>query len=647
MKMKQLLFKSWPQLAVAPFLVSIALLTSALPSRANVFASNIRLNGGSTNALVGPGGSVTISYILNEAASSGIKVEIIGSGSTVRTFTLSPGTSGTSRGTNSINWDLRDNSSNAVPLGAYSVKVTAASLGYPSWTHIISEEQPDSPSTFVYDGRGIAAQQNLANPYFGRVLVANSAQGNLPGSIPGDNIGILKYNADGSAPEDGIVSTDGHNWPGNELGPWKVEVSGDFAYANDMALNGEVFRWDLALSSSSLLHVLRQDNRPGAASLAGLAIANQGTNTQLWSADRSSSSAGVLRWTLQPDGTCAPGDTGTNVITLGVETNGLTLPPQDVALDTNGNIYVCQAVTDQASAVQRVFRFKAYDPATNSGAPATSAEWAVGAGDDTYGGASGIAVDPTGTYVAVSFLGVTVFGLSESGNTKVLYATNGALVANLDLGVPFQGDSTHQDTDCCWDAAGNVYYIDNWTGHWRAVSPPGTNQFVSLASASVVIFVDTAPPAVTGVSVSNGVVLIQFTASVTDVPANFRVMGTTNIGAPFTEVQNAQITATGAGAFTAAIPASASMQFFRVERATTPPPQSPQITSLSVSNGIVNITFTGNAADQPSAFALFATGSLNSGFQQVTSAQFSLVSPGSFKVTVPANGPAQFYRIRR
>ena len=122
-----------------------------------------------------------------------------------------------------------------------------------------------------------------------------------------------------------------------------------------------------------------------------------------------------------------------------------------------------------------------------------TATWAVGAGDDTYAGAHGLAVDPTGTYVAVACLGLSlVSGGYINGSTTIFYATNGAVVTNVDLGlsipskrttnsVPPLDPTQHTDTDCDWDAVGNLYYLDAWPGVWRAVSPPGTNQATTVA----------------------------------------------------------------------------------------------------------------------------------------------------------------------
>jgi DNA-binding beta-propeller fold protein YncE len=112
-----------------------------------------------------------------------------------------------------------------------------------------------------------------------------------------------------------------------------------------------------------------------------------------------------------------------------------------------------------------VLRFPAYE-----GTPLTNADWRVGSKDDNMCGASGIAVDPTGTYVAVAFTGLgSGFG-RVGGGVRVFRTADGSEVRTLSP-APY-----HDYTDVAWDNAGNLYVSDNWSGVWRAYSPPGANQ---------------------------------------------------------------------------------------------------------------------------------------------------------------------------
>jgi hypothetical protein len=651
MKLKQTLEFTWNLEILALALAGLSYSPSAM---ANVYATNIKLNGGITNIVSPAGQGATISYILNEAASLAVEIDIYSGANVVRRLTLSAGNPGTDRGPNTVTWDGLDNGSNTVPAGTYQVSVSPSSAGYTNWTQITLE---DDPGADVNSGRGIAVDRNVNSPYYGRIYVANALEGLSPDSKPGDVVGILKLNPDGTFAEEVPNSSgyDGHNWSGNDVSPWKIRVSNDeWVYVGDLGLSGEVFRWDALLSSNSLVNVLSSNNIPSGAQLSGPEIVGTGTNTQVWMADTNGSN-GVLKWVVTANGVCAPNDLGKTVVGIGTDpTTNLTMAPYSVAVDKSGNIYACQFITGSGDPTSRVLRFPAYDPSTNGGAAEVNADWAVGTNDDTYTGASGLAVDPTGTYLAVAFQGLQIGGLFQDGNTKILYATNGALVANLDLGLAIGGDANHQDTDCAWDAVGNVYCVDNWFGKWRAFSPPGTNHSTTVALASIQVTGSTGgsgpPPTITQLSVSNGIVTIHFTGTASDVPANFGVVGAAAVTGPYNTINNATITQVSSGAFRATFPSSGNMSYYRIQRlggSVQPGGQAPKINSLTLTNGTVTLTFTGATTDTQSQFTLLSSSAAGGPYNVTPGQTINLVSPGSFRATAPASGPIQFYRLKR
>lgn len=611
--------------------------------RANVYATNIRLNGGTTNVLANAGDSVTISYILNEPASRGVTIKILSGSSVVRSIAIASTDPGAQTGLNSVVWDGKDGNGNPVNGGTYSVSITAAATGYTNWTQITT----DGESTYVYEPRGIDVDRNPSSLYYGRIFVANANIGT--GNLPGDVVGVLKLNADASPAEDGANSagSDGVNWSGNHLGPWKLRVSADdHVYVNDLANGGEVYRWDPTMSSNSLVQVLTTNNQTPGATLNSLALVGTGTNQQLWMAD-STGTNGVLKWALtNVDATCGTNDLGQTIVGIG---GSLTLPPQAADLDPKGNVYTCQAVQFNNDPASRVFQFPPYDPSTNKDQPELNANWSVGANDDSYEAASGIAVDPTGTYVAVAFEGFNQGVVDGSGNTKVLSASNGGLVANLDYGIltdPPATDPEHSDTDCAWDAAGNVYCTDNWYGYWRAYSPPGTNQATTLALMQIQVAGSAVSgPTVTGITVTNGVVAIFFSGSAGDVASDFSVLGAANVLGPYQTLGLANISQTGSGTFVATLAASSSIQFYRIQRGAAP--ALPAITSVSITAGVVTLRFTGSANDVPGNFTVMSSPTLNGQFSAAANVTISQVSSGVFNATVPASGPSQFYRIRK
>lgn len=649
MKLKQTLEFRW-------FLVMMGVATAgglwSPEAKANVYATNLKLNDGTTNITTAAGQSVKLSYILNEPASLGVEIDISTGGSVVRRLTVEAGNPGTDRGLNSVFWDGLDNSSNNVASGTYQVSVTPSSSGYTNWTQITSE---DDPGAYVWAGRGIAVDRNAASPYYGRVFVSNADTGLSPGTTPGDVIGILKLNADVTFAADGASSggQDGHQWSGQDVSPWKARVSDDdFVYVDDLGLNGEVFRWDPLLSSNSLTSVLRSDNIPAGAKLSGPAILGTGTNTQIWMADTNGAN-GILKWKLVAGGVCGSNDLGTTIVGVGTApTNGLSVSPYAVAVDKSSNLYTCQFTTAANDPISRVFRFLAYDPATNSGLPELTADWAVGGGDDTYAGASGLAVDPTGTYLAVAFQGLEIGGVFQGGNAKVLYTTNGALVANLDLGVAITVDANHQDTACDWDAVGNVCYVDYWYGKWRAFSPPGTNHSTTVALNTIEVTGGSTggpPPTITSISVTGVNVTIDFTGTTSDTISSFAVVGAPVVTGPFSKIANANIAQLSPGVFRATFASTGSMAYYKIQRVgggTTPSGQAPLITNLTVTNKVATVTFNGATTDSASQFSLLSAG-VASGPYSATGAPVTTVSPGVFRASVNATNPLQFYRIQR
>lgn len=621
----------------------------AAPVRANVYPTNIKINDSLANVTVSPGTNVRISYILNEPASAGVTVHVLSSGSEVRNIALEAGSQGTMRGTNTVIWDGKDNASNSVAVGTYSIAVTAASHGYSVWTQTTDD---NTNGNVVFQGRGIAVDQNTNSFYYGRVFVANATA-----SDPGQNdwlgfqVGIVKCNADGSYADEGGFSTGGYPWAGDSFSPWHVEISkDDFVYVNDFTTNGQVIHWDATLSTGSEAFVLRPDNWASLnVSLSGPAISGAGTGQALWMADATFSSTkvglGILQYPLQPNGTCALNDMGTVAVAVG---GSLTSNPVDVALDSAGNIFTIQANDDPADPSNRVFRFRPFNPATDK-SPITNADWAVGANDSTMVGPHGIAVDPTGTYLAVAFEDP----LGTNSCTQIFYASNGIVVTNLDLGVEISGLAMHQDEDCAWDAVGNVYYIDSVYGAWRAVSPPGTNQATTVALATVQITTGggggpTAQPKINDISVTGGIVTIDFSAGSNDVASAFSVQAAASVTGPYSQLNGATIVSIAPGQFRATFPAGSGVQYFRIAgQRSTPPPSQLSFSSITAAGGSVVLTFNANTSDVASAFTLLSSATAQGPYAPNSSATIAELSPGVFQASVPASGPLQFYRLKK
>ena len=133
----------------------------SLPVRANVYPTNLRVNGSTTNVTAAGGANVLISYLLNEPASGGVTVVIKSNATTLRTLSLLGGGDGTARGTNAVVWDGKNDGSNNVAPGLYSVQVTASATGHADWTQISND---GDAGNYAYAPVSIAVNRNPNSP---------------------------------------------------------------------------------------------------------------------------------------------------------------------------------------------------------------------------------------------------------------------------------------------------------------------------------------------------------------------------------------------------------------------------------------------------------------------------------------------------
>jgi hypothetical protein len=522
----------------APILVAlaIALALAALTgsARANVYATNIKVNGSTNGVSVFPGTDVSISYILNEPASAGVTLQILTGATVVRSLAVAPGDAGTFRGTNTVTWDGRDNGGNPVAGGNYYCRITAAATGYPVWTQTTFDTNAGNQ---VWAPWGIAVNQNTNSFYYGRVFVANST------NVEDDALGFHKLNADGSPAEEGMFSDGGYTWTaGYSESPFRVKVGADDRfYALDLSGNGVVMSWDQQITTNSILYVVTDGNNPGGF-LSGFTVTGTDTNRQLWMVDDDTGGNGVIRWNMQADGTLADGDLGTNLMEVGSST-GLADSAWDIAVDKNSNIYV---TVSPGSATYMIMGFPAY-----SGTPLTTATWQ--ADDTSYADGNAdndfaIAVDPTAVYVAVA--------RNESNALLVLDAGSGQTITNISLGNPAHA--------VAWDNVGNAYVgfdVPGTNGLWQAWSPPGANQATTVGLETIQVL---PLPQITSISRAGSNIIIQFTGPTNDDASAYVLLSSAGV---FGLTNNSGATITGSGgSYQAVVTNSAAAQFFRVQR---------------------------------------------------------------------------------
>jgi hypothetical protein len=444
--------------------------------RANVYATDIRLNASQNAGVIVPGGKVTITYILNDDADAGLTARIFSGTNVIKTIPVPGGSIGSRVGLNSLVWGGTNESGAQVSPGIYTVSITAASRGYDDWTAIT-----DDDTNFYAPGpRGIDVNRNANSPYYGRVFVGCTV---APAASPwigvladAEGFGILKCNSDGSPADEGGFSTGGLTW-GDGTGvnsyysPWKIAVAAnDKVYINDFSGYGLVYAFDETVSTN-FQEALTSDNYPYSAPyLSGLCATGSATNGAIWMADLNpGQSAGIVQWQLLADGTVSTNDFGT-VICPATNMSPLSMAPYDLAIDTNGIVYTIQQVSTNLGIVP-IMSFAAY-----AGMPETNALWTAGTGDTNLIYDYGIAVDQSAKYVAIASRGGGDPEQGASGGLYLYHASNGSFFTNLDQ---TGGD---QYTDVAWDNVGNLYALDTFANVWRAYSPPGSNQATTVSA---------------------------------------------------------------------------------------------------------------------------------------------------------------------
>ncbi|MGD0412832.1 MAG: hypothetical protein ABSC18_14155 [Verrucomicrobiota bacterium] len=481
--------RNWRQLVVA-----LLLLWGCLSGRANVYATNIKLNGSTNNAAVSTNNAAArISYILNEPATAGVTVRIVSNGVPLWTTNLAGGMAGTGAGSNSLTWDGTDQTGAGIAPGIYRVSITAAAAGYAAWTNITD----DSAIFSVPDPISIAVNRNTNSPYYGRVFVGNDTPDY------DNNAGICKFNADGSPADEGGFSQSypWYNNPDYFYSPWKIAVAeDDTVYISDWEDDGPVLAFDEVISTNYLTVLGSGNYSYSGQLLSGPCVVGGGAGTRIWMSDVnwSGGSVGVVEWDLAAGGVLAPTDTGTVVV--GISPSGVNVCPWDMSVDASGNIYVIQCLDGvlypEYYSTNRLFCFP---PHPGNGPPDLTPTWSLNSTNLSLENAVDIAVDPTGLLLAVAVNGYNnggdIFQLTN-GAVNLYCATNGALAARLGTNDEFWG--------VAWDNVGNLYATDLAASVWRAYSPPGANQAATTAAPILQVYdtltqpILSAPAAVAG-----------------------------------------------------------------------------------------------------------------------------------------------------
>jgi hypothetical protein len=478
---------------------ALALLWTAPSARANVYATDIKLNGSLTSSTVGAGSGepFTITFILNQAATYGTTISILSSGNPVRTLTIASGSQGTLHGLNTVTWDGNDSTGNPIAAGTYTLSITAAaaSLGS-SWTQFTVNAKSNSLNSAF----GLAINNNPASAYYGRVFVGNKVAGT---STPGNAcpIGIMKLNADCSQADEGLWSgtPTGYTWHSG-YDPFGLRYGqDDKLYFLEFYLQGDIWACDMKVTTAT--HVLQAANYASGPSIVNngygwrsFDVIGSGSNGKFFLGDADSNSgtyghgAGVYYWPMVNG--LASGSSGTQVVAEGTGSSQLLLAGGGIFVATNNTVYVGQQLGspygygDQVSIGSSAPAVEAFN--WNGSTTVSTADiWAADANNSNFQENWDIALDSrtSPNYVAVPF----AEGTSGNGGVQVLSASTGSQVTLIDNNEEYWG--------LAFDGVGNLYGAESTHGYVRGYSPPGNSTNTTVAYGSIVI--SNAPPTIT------------------------------------------------------------------------------------------------------------------------------------------------------
>jgi hypothetical protein len=580
--------------------LALALAAYAPSAHANVYATNIKLNGSLTGTTSAQGGVVTITYILNEAALNGTTLQILSGATVVNTINIASG-AGTLRGLNTVYWGCTNSLGAKVPAGTYSVAIAPGTSGYGSWTQTSIDSNPGNAATYPW---GIDVDRNVSSPYYGRVVMGCAAN---TGTDPGRR-GLYKMNADGSVADEGwfgyanYTTSDGGQTAvgvmptGNGGNPQTIRIGeDDRIYWCDDSKNGAIVACDILATTNQI--VFNEANYAGCPDLSILNVGGYGwrmfdvcalgtTNAALYAVDMGDyPSAGIWMWRLTnlvagAGAVVDPNDTvGTQVIEAGNNGDGnFVVTSAGIMVDYNLDLFVGQTRNNALDPLYRAFLYTNWNGGVlppeggsvgytaNSGAVPVA--WEVGTADPTmtamWDTVINSRVNPTMVAVAMAAGAAESWGYNGLNcGIRVLNATNGTIIAtNLDT-IANPASLAQYYNGVAFDNVGNVYGASRSANFWRVWSPPGPNTNTTVAVGQVTLI---PPLSITHITVVGTTVTIYFTGPASAAASAFTLYSSGSVTAPFTAVAPpATITALSpAGNFQAVTTISGSTQYYRV-----------------------------------------------------------------------------------
>ena len=584
---------------------------STLSARANVYATDIKLNGSLSTITDAGANPVTISYRLNQAATLGVAVTIWQGTTPVAVLS-----GGTNMGLNSVVWGGTNDSGTNVAAGTYSLSITASASGFTNWAQISVDTNAGMPAYFPV---GMAVDNNTNSPYYGRVIVGCPIHSGTATNVPvaAQMTGFYKMNADGSQADEGWYGnasyTNDDGGDGQVAGqipdsggydPMKIRIGDDDRiYWVDNSYYGAIVACDIQAKTNQVVicdypGVGGGDRGPSWSGMSdwppsdGIGFqefdvtATTTSNAAVWLCDNDYPNWGIWMFRMT-NGVADTNDiTGTEAVATGadlalVSSGGCTI-------DANLDIFVSEDRNGSAE-IDQTMVFTNWNggvlPPENGGFNYTTGtvggqvEWGdqpLSTNDFSWESIRDTVIDKrvNPTMVALSLGAGNDNG--GGGGIKVLNVADGSVVTVTNSSGTVVQTLTNIDWNeayrcCAWDNVGNLYGASVSLNLWRVWSPPGTNSNTTVAVAKVIV--TAALPAVQITSVSAvptgagcATVTINFTGpTALPVSSGFTVVGSPTVNGTYSAVTGVVISAgSGPGSYVATF-SNCSTAFFEIE----------------------------------------------------------------------------------
>ncbi|HTA29224.1 MAG TPA: FlgD immunoglobulin-like domain containing protein [Candidatus Cybelea sp.] len=542
-------------------LLALAAPLLASTARANLYITNLRLNGAVLLTNSAAVTNINITYILNEPAAQGVTVQISSGSNLLRTLTAAPGSQGALFGSNVMVWDSTDSNGVPVPTGHYGVSLFAVAASRTNWTQI---SQDSVPGNYTHDPRGLAVNNNSNSFYYGRVFIGNAHDG-TPDLLPGDQDTIIKLNADGTFAADGSNGDGGYS-DMVDLGdfgvPQKMRVAeDDRLYMMDLNSPPQLVAFDMPLSTNEIvLSMANYEYNPFwlngslSAGIGWFSMDVTGvttTNGLIWLGQVDADGAGIWNWNMTNGVADPTNDTGNWVVEVG---DSLAVAASGgLMVDDNFDLFVGQYLTDSGDTNADCMKFPNWNDGLSYGGEPVSngVAWSVGGGDNTFLGVYDTTIDSRQN---PKFVACALTGGPATAGIRVLDAGTGTVVTNL--------DPTNQYFVTAWDNVGNLYGASGTSHLLRVFSPPVATNQASISGELQIV------PAITSVTLKGTTLTIFFIGTAADQVSQIGLQSCPTVNGQFVDVTTGvTVQLISPGYFQLTTTVSAPIQYYRIRDA--------------------------------------------------------------------------------